>query len=58
MKTCVSYSHCFECKNNDRLLVFRLNKLEQSNMTRNHPFVCKFDRENERKRKFLKSRLV
>ena len=73
MKTCVSYSHRFECQNDDRLLVLRLNKLERSNetpihqfvcklersnRTPNHRFICKFDRENETKGKFPKSRLV
>ena len=44
MKTCVSYSHRFECKNDDRLLVLRLNKLERSNETPIHHFVCKFEK--------------
>ena len=44
MKTCASYSHRFECKNDDRLLVLRLNKLERSNETPIHYFVCKFEK--------------
>ena len=42
MKNCVSYSHRSECKNDDRLLVLRLNKLERSNETPIRHFVCKF----------------
>ena len=42
MKTCVSYSHRFECEG-DRILLLRLNKLERSNRTPNHLFVCKFE---------------
>ena len=42
MKTCVTYSHRFKCKNDARLLVLRLNKLERSNETPIHHFVCKF----------------
>ena len=44
MKTYVSYSHRFECQNDDRLLVLRLNKLERSNETPIHHFVCKFEK--------------
>ena len=44
MKTCVSDSHRFECKNNDRLLDLRLNKLERSNETPIHHFVWKFEK--------------
>ena len=48
MKTCVSYSNRFECQNDDRLLVLRLNKLEQSNETPIYYFVCKFEKILER----------
>ena len=44
MKTCVSYSHRFVCNNDDRLPVLRLDKLEQSNETPIHYFVCKFEK--------------
>ena len=44
MKTFMSYSHRFECKNDDRLLVLRLNKLNRSNETPIRHFVCKFEK--------------
>ena len=43
MKTCVSYSYRFECEC-DRIPLLRLNKLERSNRTPNHHFVCKFEK--------------
>ena len=52
MKTCVSYSHRFKCKNDDRLLVLRLNKLERSNETPIHHFVCKLEKNFETIRRY------
>ena len=58
MKTCVSYSHHFECKNDDRLPVLRLNKLERSNKTPIHHFVCKFEKNVGTIKNIPKSRFV
>ena len=43
MKTCVSYSHRFEC-DCDRIHLLKLNKLERSNETPIHHFVCEFEK--------------
>ena len=53
----MSCRYRFECES-DKILALRLNKLERSNRTLNHHFICKFDRENESKGTFRKSRFV
>ena len=57
MKTCVSYNHHFKCKNHDRLLVLRLNKLERSNETPIHHFVCKFEKNFRTIRRYPKIKI-
>ena len=51
----MSYSYRFDCES-DKILALGLNKLERSDRTLNHYFICKFDRDNETSRKFPKSR--
>ena len=53
----MSYRYRFDYER-DKILALSLNKLEQSNKTFNHHFICKFDRETRTKRKLPKSRLV
>ena len=54
MKTCISYSHRFESECG-RILLLRLNKLERSNRTPNHLFVCKFEKNIETTKIYVKN---